>query len=234
MPGSSLWLLPPESHPLHQILTTLITSTLPATFPLESSSTDTSVAPHYFPAHVTLTSGIDPAAAYGDEPQRWLDAIPFPPPPSSKAKVKVRFAGPDVVSQDVFFRRCFVRVRFDGVRELAGVARAVAVLGEGVDVDVAWEGEVRFGEGTEKWLSEWREEFGPHLSLMYGSEPIAEETLKQITTVVQEAGARLSGENTETMQETGGWDGWDGGVIWLVPTDKPISEWGKPIATRQL
>ncbi|KAK4126954.1 2, 3 cyclic phosphodiesterase [Parathielavia appendiculata] len=229
MPGSSLWLLPPDSHPLHRILTTLITSTLPSTFPREASATSpgAGVAPHYFPAHVTLTSGIEPDTTYGDEPQRWLDAIPFP---IRSEKVRVRFER--VVSQDVFFRRCFVRVAFDGVREVAGVARAVGVLGEQVNVD--GEGEVRWGEGTQKWLSEWREEFGPHLSLMYGDEPIADEALKQITKVVREAGVKLSEEITENIQGTSGWDGWDGGVIWLVPTDKPISEWGKPIATRQL
>jgi 2',3'-cyclic-nucleotide 3'-phosphodiesterase len=112
------------------------------------------VTPHFFPAHVTLTSGIDPAR-YGAEPQRWLDSLPFPSSASTSTssssgeggKVKVRFER--VVSQDVFFRRCFVRVGFEGVREVAGVARAVGVLGEGVEVD--GEGRVRFGEGTERW-----------------------------------------------------------------------------------
>jgi 2',3'-cyclic-nucleotide 3'-phosphodiesterase len=67
-----------------------------------------------------------------------------------------------------------------------------------------------------------------------GDEPISDETLKQITNVVQEAGINLSDENTDDNLGGRGWDGWDGGVVWLVPTDKPISEWGKPIATRQL
>jgi 2',3'-cyclic-nucleotide 3'-phosphodiesterase len=47
--------------------------------------------------------------------------------------------------------------------------------------------------------------------------------------VVQEAGIQLA----EQRPEGSGWDGWDGGVVWLVPTDKPIAEW-KPIATREL
>jgi 2',3'-cyclic-nucleotide 3'-phosphodiesterase len=67
-----------------------------------------------------------------------------------------------------------------------------------------------------------------------GDEPIAAETLKDIAKVVQEAGIKLSEEPAEGLEQGSAWDGWDGGVIWLVPTDKPISEWGKPIATRQL
>jgi 2',3'-cyclic-nucleotide 3'-phosphodiesterase len=58
--------------------------------------------------------------------------------------------------------------------------------------------------------------------------------LREIARVVQEAGIKLSEEVAEGTEESSGLDGWDGGMIWLVPTDKPISEWGKPIATRQL
>lgn len=65
-----------------------------------------------------------------------------------------------------------------------------------------------------------------------GDEPIADGTLKEITKVVQQAGLKLSDEPAE--EQDGPWDGWDGGVVWLVPTDKPISEWGTPVATRQL
>ncbi|KAK4155614.1 2',3'-cyclic-nucleotide 3'-phosphodiesterase [Chaetomidium leptoderma] len=225
----------------------LIHTTLPARFPREAASS-ARVTPHFFPAHVTLTSEIPPAR-YGDEPQAWLDGVDFSSLggfhsrsgsgsqsglsgggiDTHKVTTVVRFER--VESQDVFYRRCFVRVGFEGVRALAGVARAVGVLGEGVEVDRDPDGGVRFGEGTEKWLSSWRAEFGPHLSLMYGDEPISEETLKEITKVVQQAGVKLSDEETGATEEGGGWDG---GVIWLVPTDKPISEWGKPIATRQL
>ena len=64
-----------------------------------------------------------------------------------------------------------------------------------------------------------------------GDEPIADDTLKEITKVVQQSGITLSDEPSGNEGE---WNGWDGGVIWLVPTDKPISEWGTAIATRQL
>ena len=50
--------------------------------------------------------------------------------------------------------------------------------------------------------------------------------------VVQEAGISL-GDDTPTLGDENGWGGWEGGVVWLVPTDKPISEWS-PIATRTL
>lgn len=177
MPNTSLWLLPPPTHPLHTRLQTLIHSTLPSHFPREAASSPR-VTPHFFPAHVTLTSGIDPAV-YGGEAgaQAWLDEVFgrfFSSGSSSSSagvevgagvgvggggsgggkeddgrgrRVEVRFER--VVGQEVFYRRCFVRVGFEGVRELAGVARAKAVLGEGVEEGEG--GEVVFGEETEKW-----------------------------------------------------------------------------------
>ncbi|KAK4248070.1 2',3'-cyclic-nucleotide 3'-phosphodiesterase [Corynascus novoguineensis] len=234
MPGSSLWLLPPESHPLNPILKNHITTTLPAAFPREAASSPR-VVPHFFPAHVTLTSAIPPEV-YGDDPQGWLDRLPFPGGTETgtgtgkERRVKVRFER--IASQDVFYRRCFVKVEFDGVREVAGVARAAGVLGE--EVKVGADGEVSFGEETEKWLSSWREEFGPHLSLMYGNEPILDGALREVTKIVQQAGIKLRDETEEHGKDSDGLDGWDGGVIWLVPTDKSISEWGKPIATRKI
>ncbi|KAL2149258.1 hypothetical protein VTH82DRAFT_8606 [Thermothelomyces myriococcoides] len=227
MPGSSLWLLPPENHPLNPVLRALITETLPSNFTREAASSPR-VVPHFFPAHVTLTSEISPDV-YGDDPQGWLDRLPLPKG-GSESQPKVRFER--VVSQDVFYRRCFIRVTFDGVKELAGIARATAVFGEEVEVDS--EGNVKFGKETEKWLSWWREEFGPHLSLMYGNEPILDGALREISKTVQKAGIKLSDESENGAKEGDGLEGWDGGVIWLVPTDKPISEWWNPIATRKI
>lgn len=65
-----------------------------------------------------------------------------------------------------------------------------------------------------------------------GNEPISEEKLKEIDGAVREAGVVLGEEEgaTTTMGEMGGWEG---GLVWLVPTDRDISEW-KPIATRTL
>jgi 2',3'-cyclic-nucleotide 3'-phosphodiesterase len=54
---------------------------------------------------------------------------------------------------------------------------------------------------------------------------ISDELKGQIEKTVTDAGISLSGEG-----ELGGWEG---GVVWLVPTTKPIEEW-KPIAERRL
>jgi len=65
-----------------------------------------------------------------------------------------------------------------------------------------------------------------------GDVPISEEKLEQVARVVREAGVKLAGNQgrTDGDKEDEGLDGWDGGVVWLVPTDRPIAEW-KPIAT---
>lgn len=141
MPGSSLWLLPPPTHPLYSKLQTLISSTIPTLlFPPPSSTTPPSFSPH-----VTLTSEINPSI-YGDNPQQWLDSLSWP-----KANgVGIKFEG--VRTEDVFFRRCYLKVRKeDGIKELAALAR-----GEGVLV----------GKGKEA-VREWVDEsYMPHCSLM--------------------------------------------------------------------
>lgn len=139
MPGSSLWLVPPPSHPLHDIITKLISSTLPSLFPNSSSS------PPFFSPHLTLTSNIDPTV-YGADPQAWLDSIPF-----SSARVVFE----RVMTQDFYYRRCYIKCAFESVRDVAAIARARGV-----------EGEETVGAKTEAWLDEWRGAFGPHVSLL--------------------------------------------------------------------
>ncbi|KAK7983421.1 hypothetical protein PG989_010823, partial [Apiospora arundinis] len=201
----------PPTHPLYALITELITRTLPSTFP-------DLTGPTTFAPHMTLTSGIDPAV-YGDDPQGWLDAVPWP----RAADVGVRLE--TVATQDVFFRRCYLKVAFaDGIRQIAGLARAVGVSGEGHAI----------GPVTEGWLEEWREAFGPHVSLIYGSNPIDDQKLKEISKAVEDAGVSLSSSSNQGDKDaSGNRGGWKGGVVWLVPTDKPIDEW-KPIATRTL
>lgn len=58
--------------------------------------------------------------------------------------------------------------------------------------------------------------------------PIGDDKLKEIAKVVEEGGVKLS----EPEGHVEG-NGWDGGVVWLVPTDKDIKDW-KPIAKRVL
>lgn len=137
MPGSSLWLLPPSTSPLHKTLTTLITHTLPSLLPSESPS---------FAPHLTLTSNIPPSvySPPTSSPQAWLNSLPLP----SASSVRVRFTA--LRTHDVFFRRCFLEVaKGNGVEELARVARLWGV--EGGDADKV--------EG-------WLRGFGPHVSLM--------------------------------------------------------------------
>lgn len=142
MPGSSLWLTPPASHPLHAIITNLIETSIPAHFP------NTTPRPPIFSPHLTLTSNVDPGI-YADQPQRWLDEIPFP----SAEDVNVSFE--KVKTEDVFYRRCYLKCVYDGVKDVAAIARARGV-----------EGEADVGKITEAWLAEWQGSFGPHVSLM--------------------------------------------------------------------
>lgn len=142
MPGSSLWLTPPPSHPLYAILTNLIETSIPDHFP------DPTPRPPIFSPHMTLTSNVSPST-YGDQPQSWLDGIAFP----SALEVNVKFE--KVKTEDVFYRRCYIKCAFDGVKDLAAIARARGVEGEAV-----------VGEKTGAWLAEWKEAFGPHVSLM--------------------------------------------------------------------
>ncbi|CAN8105593.1 unnamed protein product [Discula destructiva] len=217
MPGSSLWLVPPSSHPLHSILTTLITSSLPALFPANITPPLPAFAPH-----LTLTSNIDPSI-YGSDPQGWLDSLPLP-----TAVASVVFER--VITQDFFYRRCYLKVGYEGVCRVAAVARARGVEGE--EGDEGEEGEEGSGgERTEKWLGQWREAFGPHVSLVYGDMPIDEAKSREIEKAVREAGIALVGGTNVKGEE--GIAGWEGGTVWLVPTDRRIEDW-TPIATRAI
>jgi 2',3'-cyclic-nucleotide 3'-phosphodiesterase len=107
MPGSSLWLLPPASHPLQSLLTSLIKET-----------SERFASPHLFVPHVTLTSEIDPSVYGGvDQSQEWLDGLAFP----KAGEVVVKLGNLD--SEDVFVRKLYVRVEKEGVRGLGVVAR---------------------------------------------------------------------------------------------------------------
>ncbi|KAF2496102.1 2, 3 cyclic phosphodiesterase [Lophium mytilinum] len=109
MPGSSLWLLPPPSHPLTPLLTSLISKT----------STRFS-SPYTFLPHVTLTSDI-PSSIYSSDPQAWLDELAKRFPPA--AEVSVQFEKLEV--GNIFVKKITVRVRKDGVSGLAKIAREV-------------------------------------------------------------------------------------------------------------
>ncbi|KAF2461004.1 2',3'-cyclic-nucleotide 3'-phosphodiesterase [Lineolata rhizophorae] len=205
MPGSSLWLLPPPSHPLHSRLTTLISTTCPSYF------ASASPRPPTFIPHVTLTSEIPTTAsatlASSDaDPQAWLDALPLP----AADDVRVRFQALD--TEDVFFRRLTVRVEKEGVRRLGTVARAWGVEGGG---DRSWEKACKWADET------WR----PHCSLMYAGFTVTEERRKELECMVKDASISFDGEEDRGS--------WTGGLVVLVPTEKRIEDW-KPVATRVL
>ncbi|KAF1956082.1 2',3'-cyclic-nucleotide 3'-phosphodiesteras-like protein [Byssothecium circinans] len=193
MPCSSLWLLPPPSHPLTAHLTALIQKT--------SSHFH---SPHLFIPHITLTSDIKLSACLLD-PQAWLNGIQFP----EAADVEVRLKG--VASEDVFVRKLYIVVEKEGgIGEMAMRARREV---EG------------FGEEgrAERWVEE---DFGPHLSLLYHDIPRVEgEELKLVGRWVEDV--------AEKMEQEGGFWGWKGGRVVLVPTDREIKDW-VPIAQRDL
>lgn len=107
MPGSSLWLLPPEAHPLNQVLVALIERTAS-----RFGSSD------LFIPHITLTSDLVPASTYGSEPQQWLDSLDLTAGP----QVQVEFDKLD--SEDVYFRKLYIKCnKTAGLKDLATVCR---------------------------------------------------------------------------------------------------------------
>lgn len=102
MPGSSLWLLPLASHPLNNLLSTLIDKT--------SSHFH---SPHRFLPHVTLTSEIN-ASVYKSEPQAWLDSLDI----QLGSESLVKFEKLD--SEDAFVRKLYIKCeKADGLLLLA-------------------------------------------------------------------------------------------------------------------
>ncbi|KAH7388634.1 2',3'-cyclic-nucleotide 3'-phosphodiesterase [Pyrenochaeta sp. MPI-SDFR-AT-0127] len=193
MPGSSLWLLPPTDHSLSTPLPLLIDKTS-AHFKSQ----------HRFLPHVTLTSDISPSS-YSSEPQKWLDSL------NLQLDIKVRVSFEKLESQDVFFRKLYIKCdKHDGLKRLALRSRQ----------QVDGYGEV--GK-AETWV---KEEYTPHLSLLYHDCPqIDSEGLSPVEGFADTIGINLNGE--------GDLGGWEGGRVVLVPTYRPIEEW-KPIAERSL
>lgn len=139
MPGSSLWLVPPQGSALNKTLQSLISSTVPSHFP--------GVQTHNFIPHITITSNIDPTV-YQHSPQAWLENLPL-----STNKLLVRFEACEPGKP--FFKKLTVRVKKEDVAaesltQVAAICRAEGV--EDRDMDRA---------------REWAErDYLPHLSLM--------------------------------------------------------------------
>ncbi|KAF2747327.1 2',3'-cyclic-nucleotide 3'-phosphodiesteras-like protein [Sporormia fimetaria CBS 119925] len=104
MPGSSIWLIPPESHPLNAILTTLI-----------QKNSEHFSSTYLFAPHITLTSDVAGLDWYPN-PQKFLDSLDLP------STVEVKFSG--LESQDPYFKKLFVKVaKNESIRGLAAAAR---------------------------------------------------------------------------------------------------------------
>lgn len=124
MPGSSLWLLPPEDSEVFKAIHDLIANQIPAIYPKASP-------PHFVP-HVTLTSDI---LAEHSEPQRWLDGIDLP---DSVGKLKVAIG--EVKAGGIFTQKLTMRCeKNDEICDLAMYCRAAGVEGAGM-------------EGARKWV----------------------------------------------------------------------------------
>lgn len=98
--GYSLWLVPPQDHLQHQLLSTLIIEEIPKLFNIPTASEESE--PPVFSPHVTLTSAI-PKDVVGDDPKAWLEELKLP----GKSDVEVRWTGLD--KGNTFFKKLFFR-----------------------------------------------------------------------------------------------------------------------------
>ena len=136
MPGSSLWLIPPEGSVFTKAIQSLISTKIPSLFP------DTKT--HDFIPHVTITSNVDPSL-YGSDPQGWLDSLQI----DTQGDIQVDMEA--VEPGKPFFKKLTLRCAKDaGLLKLATVCRAEGV--EGGDEEKA-----------KKWADG---DYAPHLSLL--------------------------------------------------------------------
>ena len=158
MPGSSLWLVPPEESDLYNTLHALILKEIPSLYQDASttSSTATSPPPAFTP-HVTLTADTVLAAdsTAAADPQAWLDSLTIPIPRSS-APLKVTLQNCD--AGQIFFRKLTLLCeRTAPLADLAAHSRAARRGGD----------EARPAGETVAEAAAWiAENYTPHLSLM--------------------------------------------------------------------
>ena len=137
MPGSSLWLVPPEDSELYKTVHDLIINQFPSVYPI-------AIPPHFAP-HITLTSGINERDAESSDPQKWLDGITFPDLKDLKVAIQ------DVEVGSVFFKKVTMKCeKTADLSELAATCRAAGVEGLGK-------------HAADRWVEE---SYLPHCSLM--------------------------------------------------------------------
>lgn len=195
MPGSSLWLVPPSGSKIEDVLSTLITKTIPAQFPELETTPD-------FPPHLTLTSDV-PESITENEPQEWLNNLSL----STDDIPSVSFQSLDVGQQ--FFRKLTLSVPKAPLQDLAARVRAVAV-------------EKGDEAAAKQWVEET---YAPHVSLLYADIEIDESKRRRVLQEVADAGIRLANEGFLGASKAKGHDGWNHGRIVLVPTWKELKDW---------
>lgn len=137
MPGSSLWLVPPESSELYRVCHELILKQVPSACLVDQ--------PTHFTPHITLTADLMLQGLEGSTAQQWLDRLTLPY--GETLRVPIR----EVEVGRVFFKKITMRCeKTSGLCELAAMCRAACVDGLGE-------------AGAMKWVEQ---SYLPHLSLM--------------------------------------------------------------------
>jgi len=233
MPGWSLWLLPPKPTQITYQLDRQIREFIPQIYSDIVPPTSLPI----FPAHITLTSLIPPLSEDQDA-QAWLDSLPLEPKSDSSAEgkeageneagssdktagagVQVQFK--ELASGSTFFKRLYIRChRTPSLLALASLCRRHAVH-----------------RGTQTWapvdenVQQWVEEsYDPHISLLYVDLDPTGNRMELVNKGLRGMGIMMAGEERKGMA----WmEGWRGGRVWLVPTDRGLGEW-RPVAERVL
>lgn len=132
----------------------------------------------------------------------WLQNIPL----ALDKEPTVNFQSLDV--SDAFFKKLTVNAAKDPLHDIAVQIRAAAV--EKGDTAAA-----------ERWA---KDNYAPHVSLLYGDLEIDEETRVEILKALDQTGLRLETEGA-LRKENEGLNGWSGGRIVLVSTFVDIKDW---------
>lgn len=207
---ASLWLVPRDDNPFTKTMRELISDTVPSNYASALNGKKVNFSPH-----VTVTSEIDPAKTYeGSSPQKWLDSLALPD--FKKEHDEVVLELDEIEAGDPFFKKLTIRANTnDNLLKLAAQCRRDAVLGGTSET------------GSEDKAQQWaKNEYMPHLSLMYADIPKAE--VKNRVPLVEMQLAYAIGD----LFACCGGTLCIGGYLVLVDTSKDVSEW-EVIAKRE-
>ena len=189
----SLWLVPHADGPFNKTVQELISDTVPRNFVPEKDIQS-------FTPHVTVTSGVD----VGDkEPQQWLDQIQLPD--DFKPEINEVLLELDSVEvEDAFFRKMTIAVKPNAnLSKLAVSCRSQSSSSEKEDSAQIWA----------------KNEYHPHLSLLYADVPAAD-VKKKVPLIEMKLGFAFG----DLFACCGGTLCF-GGLLVLVDTSKSLSEW---------